>query len=261
MSDVLYRPRSASEIVDAAFQLLRRNFKSFVTITAVTYVPVLLSLLALQRAYGVQMAQPSVEPGYYLATAVVTLLWYALSSSALALAAADAYAGAPVDAAGALRRAAVRMPSVLVAMIVKWLAAGIGFLLFFVPGFYIATRWFAVPAAMMIEGTGPFAGLGRSWRLASDAKWRIFGALALVWIIYFLLGIALSATGMIMQSQALLQVMSALSAIFVYPLLPVTDVVLYFDARIRREGYDIELLERELGAPPAGTATPEQPAY
>ena len=55
--------------------------------------------------------------------------------------------------------------------------------------------------------------------------------------------------------------LGALAAVFVYPLLPVTMTVLYYDARIRREGYDIDLLERELGEPSAGATSPEQPAY
>jgi hypothetical protein len=196
-----------------------------------------------------------------------------------------------VDAARALRRGARRLPATLAAMLVTYaiialsaalvaglggvliavmaglppiviiLAAVVAVLLLAVPPLYLLTRWFAVPAAHVIEDVGPIAGMRRSWHLASDAKWRIFGTLALVWIIYLLLGFALVAVALVTKSEGVLQVMNALSSIFVYPLLPVTLTVLYYDARIRREGYDIELLERELGAPPAGAAPPEQPAY
>ena len=57
MHDALYRPRAASEIVDAGFQLLRRNYRAYVTITAITYAPVLVALLVLQRALGVTPAR------------------------------------------------------------------------------------------------------------------------------------------------------------------------------------------------------------
>jgi hypothetical protein len=289
MQDAQYRPRSASEIVDAGFQLLRRDYRSFVTITAVTYAPVLVVLLVLQRALGVTMREPNVR--YLMASVVLTLLWYSLSAGALTFAAADAYAGRAVDPVLALRRGLSRMPATLVAMLAVYVAvavslglvgvlvpfAAVGVRLLPLPvlivggiaafglltalALYLLTRWFAVPAAHLLEDTGPFAGMRRSWRLSDDSKWRLFGTLLLVWVIYFVLTIGLSVAGAILQNVAIQQVMGALAAVLVYPLLPVTMTVLYYDARIRREGYDIDLLERELGAASPGTTSPEQPAY
>ena len=43
MSTAVYRARSATELVDGAVSLLRRNFSVFVTLGAVYYVPILIA--------------------------------------------------------------------------------------------------------------------------------------------------------------------------------------------------------------------------
>ena len=289
MHDALYRPRAASEIVDAGFQLLRRDYRAYVTITAITYAPVLVALLVLQRALGVTPDEPSMP--HLVATLGLTLVWYSLAAGALTFAAADAYAGRPVDAAASLRRGASRMGATFVAMLAAYasVSLSVGLIGVVVPllaigarrtsiallvllGFatavlvlslalYLFARWFAVPTAHLLEEIGPFAGMRRSCQLSSDDKWRLLGTLLLIWVIYFVLSIGLSVAGAVLRNVGAQQVLGALAAVFVYPLMPVTMTVLYYDARIRREGYDIDLLERELGEPSAGPRPPEQPAY
>ena len=47
LSSVTLRPRSATEIVDAMFQLLRAHYPQFATIVAVTFIPQLVLTLLL----------------------------------------------------------------------------------------------------------------------------------------------------------------------------------------------------------------------
>ena len=54
-------------------------------------------------------------------------------------------------------------------------------------------------------------------------------------------------------SNSLTGILSALLIIPIYPLLAVVSTLLYYDLRIRKEGFDLEVMSRELGAP-AGTA-------
>ena len=47
------------------------------------------------------------------------------------------------------------------------------------------------------------------------------------------------------------QVVNAAFRIFLYPLIPIVQTLLYYDARIRKEGYDLELMAEGLGGPEA----------
>ena len=40
----------------------------------------------------------------------------------------------------------------------------------------------------------------------------------------------------------------------IYPLLAVVSTLVYYDLRIRKEGFDLEIMSRELGAAPAPAA-------
>ena len=44
----------------------------------------------------------------------------------------------------------------------------------------------------------------------------------------------------------------ALVTVLVYPMVPIVSTLLYYDLRIRSEGYDLELLSGELDGAPLG---------
>jgi hypothetical protein len=46
-------------------------------------------------------------------------------------------------------------------------------------------------------------------------------------------------------------VLQTLYTVVAYPLVGITQMILYYDARIRAEGFDIEVMTGSLGAPPA----------
>ena len=48
-------------------------------------------------------------------------------------------------------------------------------------------------------------------------------------------------------STSLTGILSAILIIPIYPLLAVVSTLLYYDLRIRKEGFDLEVMSRELG--------------
>jgi hypothetical protein len=93
----------------------------------------------------------------------------------------------------------------------------------------------------------------RSWNLVSGLFWRILGIRLLLGlitavisgIVVFLLtlaGLALDANGRFV----LQEVASALAAVFVSPITYIAVTLLYYDARIRKEAFDIEMLAQTL---------------
>jgi hypothetical protein len=70
------------------------------------------------------------------------------------------------------------------------IAVGIALLVALV---YVVAGWTLVPAAVTLEGSGPIRALGRSWRLADHARWRILGLLLFVGVVQAIVGGILGA--------------------------------------------------------------------
>ncbi len=129
--------------------------------------------------------------------------------------------------------------------------------------FWVRVYYLAVPA-LMLERLKIWESLGRVVRLTRTAFWRTFGiALLTVFLTQaaggFLtapvtLGVAALSTfgGVDPESPLLLVLSQAVSSVvaaaFVAPFATAVTCLQYIDLRIRREGYDVELLT-EAGLP------------
>jgi hypothetical protein len=109
--------------------------------------------------------------------------------------------------------------------------------------------------AVVVEGRGPVDALRRSWRLVRGSYWRVLGImLLLLLLLYILIGVPTGIAGVVIQlvfpdpvrhfamRQSLSTLVGYLSQIVVLPLQLVAYTLLYYDLRVRKEGYDIELL-------------------
>jgi hypothetical protein len=125
--------------------------------------------------------------------------------------------------------------------------------------FWVRVYYLAVPP-LMLEPIGVFGALGRSWALTSRQFWRTFGiallTLVITQIVGGILGTPFTIAGMVGvlasgDSEAgllILVVSNALSAVvtaaFVAPFTASVASLQYVDQRIRKEGYDVELMTR-----------------
>jgi len=275
VSVAVYRARSATEIVDGAIQLFRQNFAAFVTLGAIFYVPIAVLNAAMFSSIALPVAgaagppmvggDPTAVFAVYRKFAIVwpilflwTGLWYAVIMSAIS----EVYLDGRLDIGAAFTRGAPRFVSVLVAYFVKGLLVGIGFIFFFVPGVIIALILFAVPVTTVLEPIGPIGAFGRSSELSRGLKWHIFTTY-LLWvcliIVAYMIVLAIAfAVGAVARiglpleySARVAQFVSGLGTAVLAPVLPIVGVLLYYDARIRKEGFDIELMSRSVaGAAP-----------
>ncbi|HVZ82036.1 MAG TPA: hypothetical protein VG893_00055 [Terracidiphilus sp.] len=130
--------------------------------------------------------------------------------------------------------------------------------------------------ALVLEESRWVDALKRSWSLVRGVRWRLFFLwvsvfvagwtiqIALRWGIYFLVSIAhlrgmLQIHGGFGLSFSLYYFVNALFTAIVGPIYPIALTLIYYDQRIRREGYDIEWMMRVAGlnsseAMPAGDA-------
>lgn len=136
-------------------------------------------------------------------------------------------------------------------------AAGIGLfgliILGSLAGLFFYVRLLLTTQAIVLEGQGPLAGLTRSWRLVGQAFWRSLGIFLLVYAFMYIVSLVVQLPlvaagalfGMLFDNSVLYQSITSLITygvlILVLPLQFIIFTLLYYDLRIRKEGYDLEL--------------------
>jgi hypothetical protein len=110
----------------------------------------------------------------------------------------------------------------------------------------------AVPA-IVLERVSGWGGLKRSWQLIGGRFWPTFGRMLLLVLITSIISGVVSTIFQVPgnliapnNSFVFQQVAGAIAAVFVGPITYIGVTLLYYDIRIRKEGFDIEMLARSL---------------
>ena len=110
----------------------------------------------------------------------------------------------------------------------------------------------AVPA-IVLERVSGWGGLKRSWQLIGGRFWPTFGRMLLLVLITSIISGVVSTIfqvpgNLIAPNNSFVfeQVAGAIAAVFVGPITYIGVTLLYYDIRIRKEGFDIEMLARSL---------------
>jgi hypothetical protein len=251
------RPRSATEIIDAAFQILKLQYGTFVVLAALAYLPYIAIMLVIGASTsGASMdARNEAALGAGLLALPVALIWFPIAETAVLVGASDALLGKQVDAAAALRVVLSRFGSVLGAAILKGLLVLIAMVFFVVPGVIVWLGLFATPAVVVYERLGATESIGRSWNLAKGMKGKVLGVMLLVYLMVLAVQLAVTViAATVGVNELTANVAASVLVIFIYPLIGIATALLYYDARIRKEGFDLHVLAGEL---PDGT--PDEP--
>jgi len=243
------RPRSATEIVDAAFQLYRRDPMSYLLVSALCYAPIL--VLQLVISGPTPEITPETLNTFRLSTSMIVVglgYWIslALMSAVIVRLCSEDYFGRRLEPAVAVRDAVRRLPAVMIGFLFRYLLMIIGFLFFIVGLFYVVARYFAVTPCIVLEGRGLFAAFGRSAVLSRGVKMHILFTLLLAFLIFFVIYFAITILAAITGSPVIATVLTVVASIVSYPLFAITEMLLYYDARVRNEGYDIEMMAEGL---------------
>ena len=272
MSDLRLRARSVTEIVDAAFQLYKRDALEYVLVTGVTYAPLIVAQLIFLRGLTLTNAEAlgAVSPAVTLVLAAVGILAYALMSAVLSRFSSDVYLERPTGLGLVIRDVLPLVPRLIGATLVFGLVMMVGFIPIIVGAgigsvplifvgvllsifwvFYALARFFAVFQVIVLEGRGVIAAFSRSGVLSQNRKGHILLTLFLVFVIFIMLSFAVTMVAQLLGSVAASMVLQTLYTVVAYPLIGITQMILYYDTRIRAEGFDIEVMTGALGAPTA----------
>lgn len=244
MSDTDLRARSTSEIVDAAFALYGRHVVPYTVVTAIAYSPVLILSLLIP---GFRDPQTPSDLIGLVPLYIVSIISASLVSGVIMHMGSDAYLGREPDVGRTVRAVAPRVPSLIVATVLWIFLIGLGMLFFLFPALYVVARFFPVSQAVVLEHKGPFAALGRASELTKGRKGHVLLTLLLVFGIYIVLSMGVALMARAVGNATIGLVVSTLFSIFSQPIMNLVSMVLYYDLRIRGEGFDVEHMSAALG--------------
>lgn len=245
-----FRVRSVPELLDAAFQVLRARYMQLWGATLIICFP----------AFVLDLFIPA-EAGRLSDVAHSFLLSYAAAATVVIV--SDAYLGQERSLGQVLRAVFSRFGSIWGTALMKNLLIGLGVLLLVVPGVIAFIVTFAMVPAVMLEGASTSQAFDRSRALARGNQPRIFFALVLAFTLMsiafmgtlFALGFLEGAVGW-ETSETGWTVLTQFVFSAAYPFTAIVSVLLYYDARIRNEAFDIEMLMEAAPAIEAEEAAP-----
>ena len=276
MSDLRLRARSVTEIVDAAFQLYRRDALEYILVTAVAYSPILIAQLMLFGALG--RGNAAVDFGTFgplwFVLVILGFIGYAVMVAVVSKFSSEVYLGRSPDLAAIIRTALPKVFPLIGASLVFGLlvslgiflfaisiavwgpvTGSIGFLLAVVWALWVVARYFAVFQLIILENRGVIESFSRAAALSRGQRGHVILTLFLVILIVTVVAIAVMTVAALLPSQMAAGVVQMIYTVVAYPLIGIAQMILYYDLRIRAEGYDIEVMTGALGVSPAETET------
>jgi hypothetical protein len=269
-------PMMFSDLLDGSFRLLKANFGTIVLVAAVFLIPVNLVAAFFQRdllgGYGFlefmqdpslleEAAGPQASNGPLIGSliaALASVLVTPFIGGATSMIVAASYLGGELKAGPAMRATGRRFLVLLAVFFLTLLLKGAGLLLCIVGVLVPMTFFLVTTPAVMVEEAGPIQAMARSVTLVRPRFWPVMaigigsGVLAgfLGNILAGPFSIAALAVGY-RWGWILAAVGSILPALVTTPFVSILATLVYFDLRIRNEGFDLQMIAAELarGAP------------
>jgi hypothetical protein len=271
------RPRGVGETLDAAIAIYRARFGALVRTTALVLIPVEIVnvLITLSTTpSGTTIGPSGVTPVYdsraafwtplagSLLTRIVAILSIALATAAVVRLVADTYLDADSSRSASTRLALNRFGAVIWLAIVNGVVVTAATFLCVLPGIWLQVAWSVAAPALLLENRRVGAALGRSFQLAKGNWWRCFGVVLVGGVLSLFVEFALSAgAALVLHSYAhgtaaiVIDdgVAGTIAAVLTTPFVAASIIVMYFDLRIRSEGFDVQMALRDIdlrdGAP------------
>jgi hypothetical protein len=279
------RPLNLGETLDASIKIVRSRWRTLAAVMLVIALPIQLANIIIIKlttdVYQIGTSFSSTadtattysDEGAYVAgqTAMIALgiLGYLLGIVACYRAVADTYLGRETSARASLRYAGNRLGATLWLTIVLGLGLLAGFLALFLPGVWLYIAWAVVYPVMLVEGTGGVAALKRSFTLVQTRWWATAGRMVVTFILVGVVTVVaalvfLAPTELFINDTSfgaliLEHAANLVVSLVTTPFVAAVTTLVYFDLRVRKEGFDPALLGQGVAGPPAYTPPASAP--
>jgi hypothetical protein len=275
------RPLGVGEILDVAIKAYTANARTLIAIGAIVGVPFellsgviqLSTVSSADQVGGSLMAGSGGSVDYSrarIAGVVVTLLIGFFVSLVLTAstvkAVSDAYLGNVPNVRDSILFALRRIRSLIWLYFVLGVGLALAAIALVIPAIWLYVSWSVATPVLLLEDVRGTAALRRSFRLVRRRWWPAAGVLLMAFVIvgvaeFVIAGLLAVIPLAVDDSSVLLAVVastisSVLVAAAVKPVQAAITTILYFDLRVRKEGFDLSLLAARLGLP-----EPDLPDY
>jgi hypothetical protein len=263
------RPLSIGELLDRTFSLYRSHFGLFVGIFALPYLVVLA-----YQCVGLIFQSPSRQ----LSNMLITLMWSlgallltfvvsAASHAATVIAVSNLHLDRPASVADSFAKVKGNFLGVMVLSFIVSLVSFIACFAFLVPGILLFIMWSVAVPVKVLENQGIFDSMSRSMELTKGSRGRIFVIALLILLLVFavsslfqwpiLIAAGFSIRGGLQRMSAgwqlALLATSFISRSLVGALATIALSLVYYDQRVRKEAFDLQLMMTMLDGTPAST--------
>jgi hypothetical protein len=266
------RPLSTGELLDCTFSLYRSHFGLFIGIFALPHLVVLAfqCLGVVIKSPGNQFSDIFASLFWTMGALFLTVIVSAASQAATVIAVSQVHLDRPASVADSFSRVKGEIGGVIGMSMLIGLGVGLGFIALIVPGITLAMMWSLAVPVKILENKGATDAMSRSADLTKGDRGRIF----VIWLLFVVLSIGVglllrwplemaagvsSMVGLQRSSrgwQAALLVSTFISECLVGPLATIAFALVYYDERVRKEAFDLQLMMMTLDA----SALPASPA-
>lgn len=250
MTGPVLRPLSMGEILDVSFGMYRALFTPLLLVTIATQaIPMLISVYV-QTGGG-----PLDHLGLVFFAALLGMILKAVAQAASTFIISESYMGRRITAGEAFQRATPFTGRLILLAILTSFIVGLGLVLFLIPGLILLSGLALASPAMVIEGIGNSTdAMGRAWSLSRGHRFKIFGAIFVTGVLILLPSVALGGFAAVSSLDPttaergisavglMWQVVASGLQVLIYPLLYCVLTVAYYDLRVRKEAFDLEVL-------------------
>jgi hypothetical protein len=266
------RPLSTGELLDRTFSLYRSHFGLFVGIFALPYLVVLAFRLVglVFQSQTPQISNILMNLVWSMGALFLILIVSAASQAAAVVAVSNLHLDRPASVMDSFSTVKGEIPGVIGVSLLVGMASGVAFFAFIVPGVLLLIMWSLAVPAKVLEHRGVTDAMSRSMELTKGSRGRIFviGLLILVlsigvswllqWPILIAAGFSMK-TGI--QRMAIGWQVAALVADFISRSLvgalgTIALSLVYYDQRVRKEAFDLQLMMSTIDA----SVVPSSPA-
>jgi hypothetical protein len=252
-------------LLDRAFRLYTNNFSLMLGIAAAAYVPFYLIMLVIEASLSGRLQSPTGGLSMLLFQVVFMILWasiaFPVASGAATFAISERYLGNEVGIVDALQRGLSHFWTLSLAQITATIRVLFGFILLIIPGILWMLSYSLVVPAILVEGHKAMPGLRRSRDLVKGYRGKIFLVMIVINLLQAVLagGVGVVSSFLLTSDAGATAVLSSalgnLLSILLTPLGIIAAILLYYDMRIRKEGFDLEMLSLAVSTQSPAAAT------
>jgi hypothetical protein len=268
MNGPFLRALTIGELLDKAFLIYRRRFLLFIGMTAMVLIPdAIMRLLAVQGSINT------------LLESVISLVFIRPFATVVLIGAiSNTYLNQEASFRSILSKSRYRYWSVVLSRFL--ILIGVIFPMLFLAAcvatallrsqtslimilslpfiFFLLAKWSIANEAIVLEDVGASVGLRRSWNLTTFYFWRVFGTSFAAWLLDLLLAeLPLLFANYVFNilnvpleiSQVVKITIGQLTSLIIMPFSTAVAVLIYYDLRIRKEGFDLLVRANEIVTP------------